>query len=195
MTRTDEELMLAVKQGDQMAFTELVNRHQRALINFFYKFIWDKSLSEDYAQEVFLKLFMHANTYIPRAKFTTFMYRIARNHMIDRIRRNEASKNTFSLETPLKDEETMLGTFIASSTPAPPEEICSKERSEIIKQALDQLPEHIKVVVVLSETQGLMYSEIAEVLKVPLGTVKSRLHYGMLKLKAILAETYKKTEN
>ena len=95
----DAELIAAIKKGDLGAFTALVRRHERSLINFFYHFSWDRGTAEDCAQEVFLKLYTHLGTYEPKAKFTTFLYRVARNHWIDRVRARKGK--TVSLETPM----------------------------------------------------------------------------------------------
>ena len=96
--RDDAALMAALKSGELEAFNALVARHQRSLINFFYHLCWDRQVSEDCAQEVFLRVYSHLNTYEPQAKFTTFLFRIARNLWIDRVRTAAVHGKPLSLQ-------------------------------------------------------------------------------------------------
>src|SRR6187549_1798973 len=96
----DAALMAALKSGELEAFNALVARHQRSLINFFYHLCWDRQVAEDCAQEVFLRVYSHLNTYEPQAKFTTFLFRIARNLWIDRVRTAAVHGKPLSLQRP-----------------------------------------------------------------------------------------------
>ena len=188
--RSDTELVLALKAGKLGAFTELVGRHQRSLINFFFHLGWDRQVAEDCAQEVFLRLFSHLGTYEPQAKFTTFLYRIARNLWIDRLR-SQASHGgrAVSLEaTTSSGEERSLRDRLPSSMASPVEILSQRETEAALKRAIDLLPEEQKAVVVLSEMQGLKYQDIAAILDVPVGTVKSRMHTAMERLKGMMAD-------
>src|SRR5258706_10259623 len=97
--RDDAALLAAIKTGELGAFTQLVDRHQRSLINFFYHLCWDRQSSEDCAQEVFLRVYSHRESYEPSAKFTTFLFRIARNLWIDRVRSAAVHGKPLSLES------------------------------------------------------------------------------------------------
>src|SRR5687767_15076506 len=97
--RDDAALMAAIKTGELEAFNALVGRHQRSLINFFYHLCWDRQVSEDCAQEVFLRVYSHLDTYEPQAKFTTFLFRIARNLWIDRMRSAAVHGKPLSLQS------------------------------------------------------------------------------------------------
>ena len=186
---SDAELIAAIKSGKRMGFDQLVERHQRSLINFFYHLSWDRQVSEDCAQEVFLRLYSHIGTYEPQAKFTTFLYKIARNLWIDKVRSAQAHGRPVSLQSPLGfTEERTLQDRVSVGAPTPVEIISRQETQEALRDAIERLPEEQKSVLVLSEIQGLKYQEIAEILEIPVGTVKSRMFTAMEKLKDMLAD-------
>lgn len=185
----DAELIAAIKDGKLAAFTQLVDRHQRSLINFFYHLSWDRAQSEDCAQEVFLRIYSHLGTYEPQAKFTTFLFKIARNLWIDKVRSASSHGKPVSLESPVGfGEERTLRERMPAGSPTPVEILTRQETQDSLKRAIDRLPEEQKSVLVLSEIQGLKYQEIGAILDIPVGTVKSRMHTAMEKLKEMLAD-------
>lgn len=186
----DATLISAFQSGKFAAFTQLVERHQRSLINFFYHLSWDRQVAEDCAQEVFLRLYSHLGSYEPQAKFTTFLFRIARNLWIDRMR-SEAARGgkAASLEAPaVRGEGLSIGDRVSAPSPTPVEILTRRETQDALRQAIDRLPDEQKTVLILSELQGMKYQEIGEVLEIPVGTVKSRMHTAMERLKEMLAE-------
>ena len=186
--RDDAALLLALKDGDFAAFSELVDRHQRSLINFFYHLCWDRQTAEDCAQEVFLRVYSHLDRYEPQAKFTTFLFRIARNLWIDRARSAAVHGKPASLDRRTDDGDgRSLGDRVPSRTLSPVDILAKEEQQAALQRALDQLPEEQKAVVILSEIQGLKYQDIGAILDVPVGTVKSRMHTAMEKLKELLS--------
>lgn len=186
--RDDAALLAALKVGELAAFAELVGRHQRSLINFFYHLCWDRQASEDCAQEVFLRVYSHLHTYEPQAKFTTFLFRIARNLWIDRMRRAAVHGKPLSLERQSGgDEAKSLGERVASRAPSPVEILAREEQQAALRRAIDQLSEEQKAVVILSEIEGMKYQDISAILDVPVGTVKSRMHTAMERLKDLLS--------
>jgi RNA polymerase sigma-70 factor (ECF subfamily) len=181
--------MLAFKAGDGNAFAELVRRYQRPVMNFFFKLVWDVHLSEDYAQEVFIKLYRHAATYEDTAKFSTFLFTIARNLWIDHVRRRMSEPHAYSLDASAGDRDSALSDFIAASDRMRPERIVEMdELGTQIRAALAALPDDQRMVVVLSEVCGLRYQEISQVMKIPVGTVKSRMHTAVYHLRSILSK-------
>jgi RNA polymerase sigma-70 factor (ECF subfamily) len=186
----DAALILALQKGRLPAFTQLVERHQRSLINFFYHLSWDRQVAEDCAQEVFLRLHSHLGTYEPQAKFTTFLYRIARNLWIDRMR-SEASRGgrPVSLEArSASGGDRPLGDRVSAPSATPVEILARQETRQALRDAIERLPEEQKAVLILSEMQGLKYQEIGAILDIPVGTVKSRMHTAMERLKVLLTE-------
>jgi len=184
----DAELIAAIKAGDLSAFTELVVRHQRALVNFFYHFSWDRQAAEDCAQEVFVKLYVHLDSYEPQAKFTTFLYRVARNLWIDRLRSSASTHRAVSLEQGAGErrEESNLKERLPATSASPVDILSQREAQQALLRTIDALPEEQRLVVVLSELQGLKYNEIADILGVPVGTVKSRMHTAIGRLKELM---------
>jgi RNA polymerase sigma-70 factor (ECF subfamily) len=186
--RDDAALLLALKRGEFAAFSELVDRHQRSLINFFYHLCWDRQAAEDCAQEVFLRVYSHLDRYEPQAKFTTFLFRIARNLWIDRARSIAVHGKPASLDSRSEaGEGRSLGERVPSASLSPVEILAKEEQQAALQRALDQLPEEQKAVVILSEIQGLKYQDIGAILDVPVGTVKSRMHTAMERLKELLS--------
>lgn len=185
--RDDAALLAALKNGEFAAFSALVDRHQRSLINFFFHLCWDRQTSEDCAQEVFLRVYSHLDTYEPQAKFTTFLFRIARNLWIDRARSAAVHGRPASLDSRPDGEGRSLGERVASESPEPSEILAREEQQAALRRAIDQLPEEQKAVVILSEIEGMKYQEIGAILDVPVGTVKSRMHTAMERLRDLLS--------
>lgn len=183
--RSDTELMLDLKRGNVNAFNDLVTRHQGPLVNFFYRLTWDRAGSEDMAQEVFLRVFRHARDYEPKAKFTTFLYRIARNLWIDRLRSAGAAPKTTSLDH-AEDDDRRLSESLAADGRGAEEEAETREMVEALKKAIERLPEEQRIVIVLAEHQGMKYEQVSEVLDIPVGTVKSRMHAAVAKLRELM---------
>ena len=183
--------MRAAGQGDRTAFDCLVDRHVQALVNFFYRHTWSQTLSEDLAQDCFVRIWQASETYEPSAKFTTWMFRIARNLWIDHHRRQSREKPSVSLNAPMGNDETdSLAGRIKDDSTLPPDEIHS--RTEIagdLMAAIDTLSDDHKTVFLLSVMHGLKYNEIADALDLPLGTVKSRMFHSINRLRELLSGT------
>lgn len=186
---SDAELVAEAKRGRLAAFTRLVERHQGSLINFFFHVSWDRQESEDCAQEVFLRLFSHLDRYEPQAKFTTFLFRVARNLWIDRVRAANARARPVSLEAAgTGGDERPLQERVAGKAMTPVELLTERDRGDALRAAIARLPEEQRIVVVLGEFEGMKYQEIGAILDVPVGTVKSRMHAAMEKLKEMLLQ-------
>ncbi len=189
MNQTDVELMLRVREGDPEAFSDVMGRHQKPLLNYFYRLTWDRQKSEDLAQEVFLRLYRARASYSPQAKFTTYLYRIARNLWIDRYRSKKSSPGETSLDSPIGRErgrEFRLRDRIAAPGRTPQEEAGGRELVRALKSAVDELPEEQRQVFVLAQFQGLPYARISEIMEIPEGTVKSRMHAAVRRLRGLL---------
>jgi RNA polymerase sigma-70 factor, ECF subfamily len=181
----DSELMLTLSRGDETAFNRLVERHRHGLVNFFYHLCnHNQDVAEDLSQEVFVRIYVHRATYQPTAKFTTYMYKIARHCWIDHLRRDGRHDRMRSLDSVMEEDEGgALVDGIASTGDTPSDTSDKKEFVDIVIKAISALPEDHRMVFVLSEVRGMKYPEIAQVLNVPIGTVKSRMHNALKKLK------------
>jgi RNA polymerase sigma-70 factor (ECF subfamily) len=164
--RSDVELMLAFKAGDENAFTELVDRHRDAVVNLTYRYLGNQSDAEDLAQEVFLKVYRARARYEPAAKFTTWLYRVAANACLNEVR-DRRRRPTF-LASALDDAP-------ASAANSPVEEAERSELGERVRAALAELPERQRLALLLNKFHGLGYEEMAESLSMSVPAVKSLL--------------------
>ncbi|MCX7806516.1 MAG: sigma-70 family RNA polymerase sigma factor [Planctomycetota bacterium] len=179
--------MARIEAGDEQAFDSLVDRHRKGVLNFYYRLTWDRDLAEDLAQEVFIRLFTHRGRYEATARFTTYLYRIAHNCWIDHLRKTRQERKLRSLDAGGEDGAGLRESVEAMRVEAPPEGAGKEEYSEAVIAAIESLPEDQKVVFVLSEVQGMRYAEIAETLGIPEGTVKSRMHHAVNRLRERLS--------
>jgi len=191
MGTDDAELMLAFKAGDESAFGKLVERHQVPLINHFHRLLFDRHIAEDLTQEVFLRIDRHKASYEPIAKFTTYLYRIARNCWIDHLRRTKHERGLRSLDA-ANEEELNLYARVPAETDSPADSARKGEFAELLIGAIQELPEGHRLVFVMGIVDEMKYAEIAEALEVPVGTVKSRMHNALTKLRSKLAGVLKK---
>ena len=166
----DDQLMARTKAGDQAAFVELVRKYQVPLLNFFLRMGAHSDEAEDLAQETFLRLYAYRGKYTPVAKFVSFLYVLARHARADLLRR---SKRSTEVGTESLDE---------SADPARPHVASADVRMDV-RSALARLSEKLRAVVVLGVYQGLEYRDVAKILEIPVGTVKSRMHLAMRQLK------------
>ena len=171
----DAELMLRAGAGQREAFERLVRRHQQPLLNFFLRagVDWD---AEDLVQQTFIRLYGYRQRYRPRAKFTTFLYLLARQVWIDELRRRRRQQR-------LREQAREQAELAAVAAPTA---VADAGFSDELQQALDRLSPRHREVVVLGVLQELEYAEIARILKIPVGTVKSRMFNGLRDLRRLL---------
>jgi RNA polymerase sigma-70 factor (ECF subfamily) len=189
MSQSDVELMLRVREDDPDAFELLVERHQRPLINYFYRLTWDRQRSEDLTQEVFMRLYRARAKYSPQARFTTYLYRIAKNLWIDRYRSEKSAPGETSLDGPIGQSEGRvlhLRDRIAAPGSSPEDVAGERELLGALKAALTRLPEDQRQVFVLGQMRGMAYARISEIMEIPEGTVKSRMHAAVRRLRGLL---------
>ena len=179
---SDEQLMSLFQDGDENAYIELVNRYKDKLINFIFNYLGDFESSEDVVQETMIKLYQKKHYYKEIAKFSTWLYTIAKNLANTELRKRKQRKTTL-LSQFSKDDKTYE---LPSNDPEPGQEIQTDIVNKIIRDAVDQLSEKFKIVIVLRDIQGLSYEDISEIINVPIGTVKSRINRARLQLQVEL---------
>ncbi|MCR4318660.1 MAG: sigma-70 family RNA polymerase sigma factor [Planctomycetes bacterium] len=168
-SKTDEELMHLCKVGDEPAFTILYERHKSRIINFAYRLLGNYEDAVEVLQEAFTYAFRKAADWEERAKFTTLMYKVTRNLSLNKLEREKKRRHGCL-------EEALIVTDGADDAG----EIASKrELHKKILGILDEMPQHYRDVIHLRMFESLAYNEIAEVVGIPEGTVKSRLHNGL----------------
>lgn len=161
----EQELIVQAQQGDRGAFGELVRLHREGVVNVVYRMCGDANLAEDAAQEAFIRAWQHLPGYRPQSAFRNWVYRIATNAALDVLRRERETVDVDAL--PLSDPGS-----------GPETTVEDRERGAYVRQAVLDLPEASRAVLVLREYEGLSYREIADVLSIPIGTVMSRLNYA-----------------
>ena len=175
---TDEELIARFQNGDVYAFEQIVHRYKNPLINFVYHFLGDRIDAEDVVQETFLRVFRNKHLYRNIAKFSTWIYTIAGNLAKTELRRRRRRKLLSLSQMGYEDKEYELPDPFASTDRIVNTRMNEKE----IHDEINALPVKFKEVVVLRDIQEFSYEEISKILKIPIGTVKSRVNRGRLRL-------------
>jgi RNA polymerase sigma-70 factor (ECF subfamily) len=182
---TDEQLLLEYRQtGDRELYAQLVYRYERELFSYLRRYLGNAEMAEDVFQAAFLAVHLKCNTFEEGRRFRPWLYTIATNAAIDARRRNKRHR-TVSLDTPREQDNEDVGRLVnllESGDPNPANAAVDAERSRLVRETLDLLPESMTAVIHLVYYQGLKYREAAEVLNVPVGTVKSRLNSAITKL-------------
>lgn len=188
---SDQKLMLRyAEHGDVDAFEVLVSRHEKPVLNFILKRCRQRQVAEDLLQETFERVVRSADTYEPEAKFTTWLYTIARNLCIDRARKQEGSTEV-SIDQPIgddPDDDAFVDRMADEEASSASVEHDRRTFRRKLEQALDELPEKQREVFVLREFSGLKYREVADVVDAAVPTVKSRMRYALKTLRGHLSE-------
>jgi RNA polymerase sigma-70 factor (ECF subfamily) len=191
-TCSDEELLTRFCKGQTEAFGALVRRYERELYGYLRRYLGDASLADDVFQNTFLQVYVKSGQYETGRPVRPWLYTIATNQAIDALRRN-GRHQLLSLDQQREEladgELSSLVETLESDCPDPLEVAREKERREKIRASVDRLPDFLRQVLVLAYYQGLKYREIADILGIPVGTVKSRLHAALVKLQEAWSET------
>ncbi len=178
----DAKLVQRCIAGENSAWETLLKAHTRKIFNLCYRFTGRPSEAEDLTQEVFIKIFQTLKSFdAAQGTFATWLGRVARNHLVDHYRRTRRDRITSSL-----DEEEGAMEQMPSHAAGPSAEVESRERRELLQMGLDKLSPDLREAVILRDLKDLDYDEIARVLSVPQGTVKSRINRGRLELARVL---------
>ena len=187
MARSDVQLMLGVKAGDDTSFELLLQRYRRPLINFLYRMVRDSASAEDLAQEVFLRVYRARRDYAPDAKFTTWLFRIATNLALNAIRDGRHRQLDISIDQPLEYGEEQPPIEVRDKAPVIEQQLIERDRAAMIRQAVDALPEKQRAAVLLHKYVDLDYAEIARILDCSESALKSLLFRAYEALRVELA--------
>jgi RNA polymerase sigma-70 factor (ECF subfamily) len=183
----DHELLVAIRDGDEAAFQEIVRRYRNPITNFIYRMLDDYDRSVELAQETFIRVYTSASRYQANYSFSTYIYRIATNLSISELRKRKRRK-LVSLFSPFTNED---GDAIEMDPPdqsvLQDEALIEDERRRAVTRAIKSLPEKYRAAVVLRDVEGLSYDRIAEVMNLSEGTVKSRINRARNLLKEKLS--------
>ncbi|KAB2888946.1 MAG: RNA polymerase sigma factor [Kofleriaceae bacterium] len=185
----DEDLMVRYQQGEVRAFEILLGRHRKSVFNFILRYVGDKETAEDLLQETFMRVIKGADAYKRQAKFTTWLYTIARNLCVDQTRRRKHRRHA-SLDAPMAadDDSGTLLDVLPSSEMASDRKSVNKQLYQRLQGAIGALSEEQREVFLMREFLDMPFKQIADVVGVPENTVKSRMRYALEKLRLDLDE-------
>jgi len=190
MARTDVQLMLDVKAGDEQSFALLLHRYRTPLVNFLYRMVRNREQAEDLAQEVFIRVYRARAEYVPSAKFTTWLFRIATNLALNSVRDTRHQRMEVSLDAPVKvdsEEGDERPLDVAEKNPNIEEHLVQEAQRDMIRHAIDKLPEKQRAAVLLHKYQELDYGEISKILSCSESALKSLLFRAYETLRVELA--------
>jgi len=182
----EKALIERCKRGDLAAFNDLVRKYEKQVYNFAYRLTGNYDDANDVAQDAFLRVFNAIGTFRGDASFSTWLFRITTNVFLDERKRAKAHPHT-SLDEYLELDESSVARQIEDPSPTPEAVLEQSERALLLQQAIGGLPEYQRAMVTLYHGQQKSYEEIAEIMDLPIGTVKSRLNRARLALKEKLA--------
>jgi RNA polymerase sigma-70 factor (ECF subfamily) len=190
---SDQEVVLQAREGLEAAYRELIRRYERPIFSLIYRMVRDRALAEDLSQETFIKALNAIDSYRPEYKFSSWIFKIANNAAIDQIRRREL--DTLSLDgsphATTLDEIEATALQVSARGLSPLEALESSELGGQIEQAIGRLRPEYRSCILLRHVEGLAYEEIAELMNLPLGTVKTYIHRARNELRDLLAHTRK----
>jgi RNA polymerase sigma-70 factor (ECF subfamily) len=188
---SDEDLLNRFCRGQTDAFGVLVRRYERELYGYLRRYLGDASLAEDVFQNTFLQLYLKSGQYEAGRPVRPWLYTIATHQAIDALRRN-GRHQAVSLEQGGDTGNGELGgllEMLESRVPGPLDQALGAEVRERVRASVDRLPEFLRQVLILAYYQGMKYREIADILEIPVGTVKSRLHAALVKLQELWSQS------
>lgn len=185
MARSDVQLMLEVKAGDDSSFELLLRKYRTPLVNFLHRMVRDSATAEDLAQEVFLRVYRARQKYVPSAKFTTWLFHIATNLALNSIRDARHRQMEVSIDAPAEEDQTPLE--IPAKEMAADQSLVERDRAALIHRAVESLPEKQRAAVLLHKYEEMHYAEIARVLDCSESALKSLLFRAYETLRIELA--------
>jgi RNA polymerase sigma-70 factor (ECF subfamily) len=185
----DRELAVMAARGREPAFRELLTRYERPVFSLVYRMVGDRTLAEDLAQEAFIRAFNAIGTYKPTYKFSNWILKIANNHTIDHLRKRKLDTVSIhgSPHATTEHETSQTQVSVISTDENPQQYVENRELGGQIELAIRGLREEYRVAILLRHVEGYAYEEIADIMDVPLGTVKTYLHRARAELRETLA--------
>lgn len=182
----DNALVRRALKGDRKAFEMIILRYQQPLLNYLGRLTGDREQAQDFTQEVFLRVHSSLSSFEPRFKFSTWLFKIASNFMIDFWRKKRIS--AVSLDRARSDEETLLSLQVPDAGPQVAKKYELAQIKKRIEAALERVPEELRELFVLRHINEFSYEEIAEIKELPVGTVKNRVFQTKEILRGLLEE-------
>jgi RNA polymerase sigma-70 factor (ECF subfamily) len=194
LTESDSEIIEHARRGDPLAWEKLVIRYSKRIYNLCYRFVERADQAEDLTQDVFIKVFRNLNQYKPETgSFVTWLVSVSRNLLIDHYRQSKDERATVSASADEDEEQSLLETLQAS-TPSPEAEMDRLEKVATLRKCLSKLSPELREAVILRDIEELSYQEIGAILRIPDGTVKSRINRGRVELARYLQKFRPRTQ-
>ena len=187
----DVQLMLAVQRGDRSAFEQLFEKHVRGVVGFAAQFVGARARAEELAQDVFLQVYRTRARYVPRARFTTWLYRMVTNACLSEVRRADHRSRSRALEDSVKHGDDDPGSMADVAARSSEDAMLSQEALDRLRAVLDGLPPQQRAAVLLARVEGLSYEEVAEALSCSVSAVKSLIHRATVTLRDRMQEGQK----
>ncbi len=187
---SDQQVVVFAQEGREDAYRELIRRYERPVYSLIYRMVRDNETSEDLAQETFIKVLNNIDRYRPEFKFSSWLFKIANNITIDHLRRRQLDTISIEGSPDAVTGERMRATAIAvaSKGESPLEELESREIGASIEEAIAKLRPEYRACIILRHVEDYSYDEIAEIVKLPLGTVKTYIHRARQELREHLED-------
>ncbi len=187
---TDPAVVELAKKGSEAAYRELLTRYERPVFSLVFRMVRDRETAEDLSQETFIKVLNNLDRYSPEFKFSSWLFKIANNLTIDHLRRRRLDTISIEGAPDAVTSESARATSIAvvSGNESPLEELESKELGSAIERAIGRLRPEYRACIILRHVEDKSYEEIAEIVKLPLGTVKTYIHRARHELRTALAD-------
>ncbi len=183
----DVELMLRFKNGDERAFQRLFTGYRKQIVNFCHRFCGDRAEAEDLAQDVFIRVYRAAGRYEPRARFSTWIYRIAVNVCLNESRRRRGRRMTESMDQPHPAGDGRPAEYRDERTPPPEDAVAARQQDELLRRALRELPERQRMALMLRTFHDFSYVEIAGQMAESTANVKTLIFRAREQLREMLA--------
>jgi RNA polymerase sigma-70 factor (ECF subfamily) len=188
---TDEQLVEQYRTGRTPAFATLVERYRQELFHFLLRFVRQRAVADDLFQETFLQVHISAESFDVTKRFKPWLFTIAANKARDHLRRNVRQRAApLSASVDNSPEGRSFSDLLEADLPLPAETVAGDETRDLVRQTIEQMPEHLREILVLAYFQQFAYKDIAEMLSIPLGTVKSRLHAAVAAFAQLWRDKY-----
>ena len=182
MKEEDILLIAEARSGSERAFRTLMDKYQRPVFSICLRMVRNRDEAEDLAQESFIKVFAMLERYNPSYAFSSWLFKITSNLCIDHLRKRKIE--TFAMDEPIDVEKGEIQRQYEAPDLDPEQELMKNEKMRRLSRAIDRLPPHYRIMLILRHQENLSYEEIAESLDIPLGTVKARIHRAREMLKS-----------